>query len=60
VDFHNLSGTDLKRCYVSLKEAGEGATIYYSPRSMDPPFSLPKWDFNKLEEVTPVQNKIEA
>ena len=29
----------------------QGALYYYSPMSMNPPGSLPKWDFKVLKEV---------
>ncbi len=32
-------------------DIAQGATLYYSPRSMKPAGALPKWDFSKLEEI---------
>lgn len=36
----------------NTRGVAQGATLYYSPRSMDPAGSEPNWDFEKLQEVT--------
>ncbi|MGB3452680.1 MAG: RHS repeat-associated core domain-containing protein [Moheibacter sp.] len=42
--FSILNGSD--------RGISKGATLYYSPRSMIPKNSLPKWNFKKLKEIT--------
>jgi spore germination cell wall hydrolase CwlJ-like protein len=37
--------------YGDNRGISQGATLYYSPRSMIPPNSLPKWNFNILQEI---------
>jgi len=45
----------VERCYSFLtsggKDSTDGSLYYFSPVSMVPRGTLPKWDFDKLEEV---------
>ncbi len=36
----------------SARGISQGAILYYSPMSMDPPYSLPDWNFNLLRELS--------
>jgi len=45
--------TKTYRTYHGLSDdITEGALMYYSPRSMNPPGSLPDWNFKQLSEVS--------
>jgi len=47
----------VEKCYNLWIQGGEdttdGAVYYYSPISMNPPNSKPKWNFTHLEETSP-------